>query len=88
MLSAKLTDLSGSSQYFNGGVVCYSNALKRDIVGVDSDLLDKYGAVSEEIASELASKIAKKLNASVKELDGVYNVWWKIYEKYRKKDRS
>ena len=34
------------------------------------------------------SKIAKKLNASVKELDGVYNVWWKIYEKYRKKDRS
>ena len=34
------------------------------------------------------SKIAKKLNASVKELDGVYNVWWKIYEKHRKKDRS
>ena len=34
------------------------------------------------------SKIAKKLNASVKELDGVYNVWGKIYEKYRKKDRS
>ena len=34
------------------------------------------------------SKIAKKLNASVKELDGVYNVWWKIYEKYRKKDGS
>ena len=38
MLSAKLTNLSGSSQYFNGGVVCYSIALKRDIVGVDSDL--------------------------------------------------
>ena len=34
------------------------------------------------------SKIAKKLNASVKEMDGVYNVLWKIYEKYRKKDRS
>ena len=34
------------------------------------------------------SKIAKKLNASVKELDGVYNVWWKIYEKHRKKDRT
>ena len=34
------------------------------------------------------SKIAKKLNASVKELDGIYNVWWKIYEKHRKKDRS
>ena len=33
-------------------------------------------------------KIAKKLNASVKELGDVYNVWWKIYEKHRKKDRS
>ena len=65
MLSAKLTNLSGSSQYFNGGVVCYSNALKRDIVGVDSDLLDKHGAVSEEVASELASGIAKKLNSDI-----------------------
>ena len=65
MLSAKLTNLSGSSQYFNGGVVCYSNALKRDVVGVDSDLLDKHGAVSEEIASELASKIAKKLKSDI-----------------------
>ena len=33
-------------------------------------------------------KIAKKLNASVKELGDVYNVWWKIYQKHRKKDRS
>ena len=65
MLSAKLTNLSGSSQYFNGGVVCYSNALKRDVVGVDSDLLDKHGAVSEEVASELASKIAKKLKSDI-----------------------
>jgi nicotinamide-nucleotide amidase len=65
MLSAKLTNLSGSSQYFNGGVACYNNALKRDIVGVDGDLLDKYGAVSEEVASELASKIAKKLKSDI-----------------------
>ena len=34
------------------------------------------------------SKIAKKLNASVKELDGVSKMWWKILEKYRKKDGS
>ncbi|MEE2632138.1 MAG: CinA family protein, partial [Candidatus Neomarinimicrobiota bacterium] len=41
------------------------NALKRDLVGVDGDLLNKYGAVSEEVASELASKIAKKLKSDI-----------------------
>ena len=34
------------------------------------------------------SKIAKKLNASVKDLGDLHKVWWKIYEKHRKKDRS
>lgn len=65
LLSAKLTDVSGSSKYFNGGVVCYSNELKSDLVGVKQQTLDRYGAVSEETAHELAINIAKKLNSDI-----------------------
>ena len=65
LLSAKLTDVAGSSKYFNGGVVCYSNELKSDLVGVKQKTLDRYGAVSEETAHELAINIAKKLNSDI-----------------------
>ena len=65
LLSAKLTDVAGSSKYFNGGVVCYSNELKSDLVGVKQQTLDSYGAVSEETAHELAINIAKKLNSDI-----------------------
>jgi nicotinamide-nucleotide amidase len=65
LLSARLTDVSGSSQYFNGGVVCYSNELKHDLVDVNQKTLDRYGAVSEETARELAVNIAKKLKSEI-----------------------
>ena len=65
LLSARLTDVPGSSQYFNGGVVCYSNELKHDLVDVKQKTLDRYGAVSEETAHELAVNIAKKLKSEI-----------------------
>ena len=65
LLSARLTDVPGSSQYFNGGVVCYSNELKHDLVDVNQKTLDRYGAVSEETARELAVNIAKKLKSEI-----------------------
>ena len=65
MLSTKLTDVAGSSNYFNGGVVCYNNEIKSDVVGVDNETLKRHGAVSEEVVSELASGIAKKLNSDI-----------------------
>ena len=65
LLSAKLTDVAGSSKYFNGGVVCYSNELKSDLVGVKQQTLDRYGAVSKETAHELAINIAKKLKSDI-----------------------
>lgn len=65
LLSARLTNVPGSSKYFNGGVVCYSNELKEDLIGVKKDTLDRYGAVSEETASELAENIAKKLGSEI-----------------------
>ena len=65
LLSARLTETAGSSKYFSGGVVCYSNELKHDLVGVKQKTLDQYGAVSEETAHELAVNIAKKLDSEM-----------------------
>ena len=60
LLASRLTDVPGSSQYFKGGSVCYSNELKINDIGVDKDLIERYGAVSEEVAESLAKNIAQK----------------------------
>ena len=65
LLASRLTDVPGSSQYFKGGSVCYSNELKINDIGVDKDLIEKYGAVSEEVAESLAKNIAKKNNTYI-----------------------
>ena len=65
LLASRLTDVPGSSQYFKGGSVCYSNELKINDIGVDKDLIEKYGAVSEEAAESLAKNIAKKNNTDI-----------------------
>ena len=54
MLAARLTDRAGSSAYFAGGIVAYSNQAKTEIVGVDRALIDRFGAVSTEVAEALA----------------------------------
>jgi nicotinamide-nucleotide amidase len=65
LLASRLTDVPGSSQYFKGGSVCYSNELKINDIGVAKDLIEKYGAVSEEVAESLAKNIAKKNNTDI-----------------------
>ena len=65
LLASRLTDVPGSSQYFKGGSVCYSNELKVNDIGVDKDLIEKYGAVSEEVAESLAKNIAQKNNTDI-----------------------
>ena len=49
-----LTDVEGSSDWFLGGVVAYSNALKQSLLGVLPSALARHGAVSEEVAREMA----------------------------------
>ena len=61
LLASRLTDVSGSSQYFKGGSVCYSNELKINDMGIDKDLIERYGAVSEEVAKSLAKILLKKI---------------------------
>ena len=65
LLASRLTDVAGSSQYYKGGSVCYSNELKINDIGVDSDLIERYGAVSEEVVESLAKNIAQKNNTDI-----------------------
>jgi nicotinamide-nucleotide amidase len=57
LIGKLLTDLPGSSDYYRGGVVCYSNDLKIRLVGVREQTLMEQGAVSEQVASEMAGGI-------------------------------
>lgn len=63
MLASKLTQISGVSAVFNMGVITYENWVKRDLIDVTDDSLSKYGAVSQEVATEMAVGLAKKSNA-------------------------
>ncbi len=63
MVAAALTDIAGSSDGFTGGVVAYSNALKRDMLSVPEALLAEHGAVSAEVAAAMASGARARLGA-------------------------
>ncbi len=54
MISSALTDIAGSSDVFDRGFVTYSNDAKREMLGVRQDTLVAFGAVSEEVAREMA----------------------------------
>ncbi len=63
-LVAKLiTDVSGASRYFTCGWVTYSNKAKMDQIGVSADLIEKYGAVSKEVAEAMANGARVKSGA-------------------------
>ncbi|WP_312520768.1 competence/damage-inducible protein A [Anaerospora sp.] len=65
LISSRLTDIAGSSDYVIGGIVCYSNAIKSNFVGVPNEILENYGAVSEPTALSMASNIRNKFGASI-----------------------
>ncbi len=59
LLASRITDVSGSSTYFRCGVVTYSNESKIAMLGVPSEYIDKYGAVSDEVVRSMATGIRK-----------------------------
>jgi nicotinamide-nucleotide amidase len=63
LLSARLTERPGSSRHFAGGVVAYSNEAKIELLGVDPELIERHGAVSEEVAEALASGAIERFHA-------------------------
>ncbi|MBZ5703963.1 MAG: competence/damage-inducible protein A [Acidobacteriia bacterium] len=64
LLAERITSVSGSSRYFLGGAVAYSNELKTAFADVPADLIAKHGAVSREVAAALAEGIRKRCGAT------------------------
>jgi nicotinamide-nucleotide amidase len=64
-LAARLTDVPGSSDYFAGGVVAYSNEAKTDLLGVPAEMIAAHGAVSPEVAEALADGAMDRFGADL-----------------------
>ena len=54
--------MPGSSVYYKGSIVAYSNSIKTQILGIDEDIIEKHGAVSKEVVKEMASSVRRMLN--------------------------
>jgi nicotinamide-nucleotide amidase len=65
LIAQRLTSIPGSSRTFLGGGVVYSNSLKAKFAGVPAALIEKYGAVSEQVAKALAEGIRRQTGASI-----------------------
>ncbi len=61
-ISKEFVNISGSSNYYNGSLISYSNELKINLVGVDTTLIEKHGAVSEQVVTQMAQNGRKLLN--------------------------
>ena len=65
MLGERLTSIPGSSDVFLGGVIAYHNDVKKELLGVRAEDLERYGAVSEEVARQMAAGVRDKTGADV-----------------------
>ncbi len=65
VLGARITEVPGSSDVFLGGVICYANRLKVELLDVREETIERYGAVSEETAREMAAGAARRNGAEV-----------------------
>ncbi len=64
-ISHQITAVAGSSAYFLGGVVSYSNEMKQSVLGVSADSLAQFGAVSQEVAGQMVEGVARITGADV-----------------------
>jgi len=65
MIAMRVTAIPGASDVFLGGVVCYANAVKRDVLDVPQEILDQHGAVSMPCAIAMAEGARKRLGADI-----------------------
>ena len=65
LLSKRITDIPGCSDYYLGGVCSYANSVKMNVLGVKKETLDAVGAVSPEVAEQMAEGVARALGADI-----------------------
>jgi nicotinamide-nucleotide amidase len=65
LLAERVTSVGGSSRYFLGGAVVYSNALKTELAGVPTEMIERHGAVSREVAAALAEGIRYRCESTL-----------------------
>jgi nicotinamide-nucleotide amidase len=65
LLAHQLTTISGASEYYQGSILSYSNALKSKMAGVDPNLISRHGAVSQEVACAMAEGGRKILEVDI-----------------------
>jgi len=65
LIAGKITSVAGSSAIFDRGFVTYTNTAKSEMLGVTQDVLDQFGAVSEQVAREMAEGALTKSNAQI-----------------------
>ena len=64
-IGSAITSVPGSSEVYAGGVVSYSNAVKHNVLGVSQESLDRHGAVSSEVAGEMAEGARRLLKVDL-----------------------
>ena len=65
LVGSRITEVPGSSKVYKGTIVAYSNSVKIDNLGIDKKTLEKYGAVSKEIAGQMANQVRKLFNSKI-----------------------
>ena len=65
LIGNRITEVSGSSNVYKGSIVAYSNSVKINNLGINKNNLKKYGAVSREVAGEMASQVRKIFNSKI-----------------------
>ena len=64
LVASRLTDFAGASNYFNGGVVAYTNEIKKSVLRVKAETLENFGAVSCQTALEMAANVREIFNST------------------------
>ena len=65
LLGKSITDISGSSAVYPGGVISYCNRVKHEVLGVEQELLDSLGPVSEPVARQMAEGVRRVIGADL-----------------------
>ncbi len=65
LISSRITDVPGSSDYFKGSVIAYSNDIKSSVLNISDNIISKYGAVSSQVAGLMATSAKKHLKSDM-----------------------